>query len=108
MYAILMTKKRLIQIELRITKIKNELALIENMRPGSLTKQYKNREAQTGGYYQISYTLSMKSRTEYVRKEFVADIRRQISNYKRFKKLNAEWVALGIEHSKLLMKLQQM
>ena len=49
----------------------------------------------------------MKSRTECTRREFVGDVRRQISNYKRFRKLSAEWVALGIEHSKLSMKLGQ-
>ncbi len=102
-----MTKKRLAQIERRMTKIKGDIALLGAMRPGSLTKQYKDRESQTGPYYQVSYTLDMKSRTEYIRKEFVGDIRGQISNYKRFKKLNAQWVALSIEHSKLSMKLKQ-
>ena len=102
-----MTKKRLAQIERRMTKIKGDIALLGAMRPGSLTKQYKDRESQTGPYYQVSYTLDMKSRTEYICKEFVGDIRGQISNYKRFKKLNAQWVALSIEHSKLSMKLKQ-
>ncbi len=102
-----MTKKRLAQIERRMTKIKGDIALLGAMRPGSLTKQYKDRESQTGPYYQVSYTLDMKSRTEYIRKEFVGDIRGQISNYKRFKKLNAQWVVLSIEHSKLSMKLKQ-
>lgn len=101
-----MTKKRLAQIERRITRIKDELVLIGEMRPGALTKQYKDRETQAGPYYQISYTLDMKSRTAYIRKAFVGDIRRQISNYKRFKKLSVEWVALSIEHSKLSMKLK--
>ncbi|MCF6219425.1 MAG: hypothetical protein L3J94_11900 [Gammaproteobacteria bacterium] len=102
-----MSNKKLAQIERRISKIKDEIALIGDMRPGSLTKQYKNREDLTGAYYQISYTLEMKSRTEYIRKEFVSDIRRQIRSYKRYKKLNAQWVALSIEHSKLSMKLKQ-
>jgi hypothetical protein len=100
-----MTDKRRAQIEKRIDKIKQELARIGDMRPGSLTQQYKDPETQSGPYYQLSYTLDMKSRTEYIRRDCVSDIRRQVSNYKRFKKLTAEWVALGIEHSKLTMKL---
>jgi hypothetical protein len=100
-----MTKKRLAQIEKRIAKIKTELAVIDEMRPGSLTRQYKDPKAQSGAYYQLSYTLDMKSRSEYIRRECVGDVRRQISNYKRFKTLSAEWVALGIEHSRLTMKL---
>ncbi len=100
-----MTNRRLAQIERRIEKIKGELTEIGQMRPGSLTKQYKDPEAQSGPYYQLSYTLDMKSRTDYIRRECVSDIRHQIRNYKRLKKLSAEWIALSIERSKLAMKL---
>ena len=102
-----MTLKKLAQIERRIEKIKAEIAHIGEMRPGSLTRQYKDPEHQSGAYYQISYTLDMKSRTEYIRKGCVGDIRQQIGNYKRFKKLTSEWIKLGIEHSKLSMKLKR-
>ena len=100
-----MSKERLEKIERRIERIKTELAAIGDMRPGSLTKQYKDPESQSGPYYQLSYTLDRQSRTEYIRREALPDIRRRVSNYKRFKKLCAEWIALGIEHSKLAMKL---
>lgn len=102
-----MTNKKLTQIERRIEKTKAKLVQIEEMRPGSLTRQYKHSESQTGAYYQISYTLDMKSRTEYVQKGSVSDIREQIANYKRFKKLTAEWIKLSIGHSKLSMKLKR-
>ena len=100
-----MTKKRLVQIERRIDRIKAELTEIGDMRPGSLSRQYKDPQTGSGSYYQLSYTLDMKSRTEYIRRECVNDIRRQIRNYKRFKKLCAKWVALSIERSRLAMKL---
>jgi len=103
----LMTKIRLKQIEKRIERIKLALAKIEAMRPGSLTRQYKDPQQQTGAYYQLSYTLDMRSRTEYIRKDCVSDVRRQIKQYKRHKQLNAEWVSLSIEHSKLAMKLKR-
>lgn len=103
-----MTKIRLKQIEKRIQRIKLELAKIEVMRPGSLTRQYKNPQQQTGAYYQLSYTLDMRSRTEYIHKDCVSDVRRQIKQYKRHKQLNAEWVSLSIEHSKLGMKLKRL
>jgi hypothetical protein len=99
-----MTDKRLAQIEKRIDKIKAKLAKIGEMRPGSLTRQYKDPNTKSGPYYQLSYTLDMKSRTEYIRRECVSDIRRQISNYKRFKEWSRKWVALSIEHSRLAMK----
>jgi hypothetical protein len=104
-YAIHVTTKRLAQIQKRIDRIKAELAAIDEMRPGSLTRQYKDPESQSGAYYQLSYTREMKSRTEYIARESLRDVRRQIANYKRFKALSAEWIALGIEHSRLKMKL---
>ncbi|MGC8685698.1 MAG: DUF6788 family protein, partial [bacterium] len=48
-----------------------------------------------------SYTHNMHSRTDYVRKEFVDDLKQQIKNYRRFKKLMKRWVDISIEHSKL-------
>ena len=99
-------KARLKQIEKRIAGIKSELVGLKVMRPGSLTRQYKDPKKQTGAYYQLSYTLDMRSRTEYIRKAWVSDIQCQIKRYKRYKQLNAEWVALSIEHSKLSMKLK--
>ena len=100
-------KIRLKQIEKRIDRIRSELVKIDAMRPGSLTRQYKDPKKQTGAYYQLSYTLDMRSRTEYIRKEWVSEIRRQIKQYKHYKQLNAEWVSLSIEHSKLSMKLER-
>lgn len=91
----------------RIEKIKSEIYGIGDMRPGSLTRQYRDPENKTGSYYQISYTHEMKSRTEYVRNEFVKEIRLQVKNYKRYKKLNAELTSLCIEFSKLTMKLRK-
>jgi hypothetical protein len=99
-------KTRLKQIEKRIAGIQAELLGFKVIRPGSLTRQYKDPQTQTGAYYQLSYTLDMRSRTEYIRQAWLSDIRRQIKHYKRYKQLNAEWVSLSIEHSKLSMKRQ--
>ena len=83
-----MTKKRLTQIEKRIEKIKAELAKTGAIRPGSLTLQFKDRKRRTGGFYQLSYTHEMKSRTNYIREDWLPSIRQQIKNYKRFKANN--------------------
>ncbi len=101
-----MSKKNLAQIEFQIKKIRMKLMEIGEMRPGSLTEQYKDPINKSGSYYQLSYTFGMKSKTEYIRKEYVYDIRRQIKNYKQFKRLNSELVALCIERSRLTMKLK--
>jgi hypothetical protein len=98
-----MTTKRQAQIEKQIQKIKEELDRLGPMRPGSLTRQYKRPKEKEGAYYQLSYTHKMRSRTEYVRPQFVEDIRGQVGVYRRFKKLVEKWVELAIEHSQLTM-----
>jgi len=49
----------------------------------------------------------MKSRTEYVRPQFVPEIRRQIAAFEKFRKLTQTWANLGIEYSRLKMKNPQ-
>jgi hypothetical protein len=100
-----MTNERLETIQMRIVAIKQELLNIGEMRPGSLTRQYKDPKSRSGPYYQLSYTHQMKSRTDYVPRSALPELRLQIRNYKRLKSLTTEWVALGIEHSRLKMKL---
>ena len=75
------------------------------MRPGSLTRQYKDPQHHTRAYWQISYTGQMKRRTEYVRQESVKAFRRQIATHKRFKRLVDEWIELSIEHSRLTIEI---
>ncbi len=100
-----MSQKRMKQIERRIARIKQELQTMGPMRPGSLTRQYRDPQNSAGGYWQISYTRQMKSRTEYVRREWVTEVRKQIATHRRFKRLIDQWVNLGIEHSRLAMQI---
>jgi len=100
-----MSEKRIQHIERRIERIKEALRHIGPMRPGSLTRQYKDPEHKTGAYWQISYTRQMKSRTEYIRGECAVEVRQQVAMYRRFKRLVDRWVDLSIEHSRLTMQI---
>ena len=71
------------------------------MRPGTLTRQYRDPKKKIGPFYQLSYTYRMKSRTEYVRPAFIPKIQEQIVNFKRFKKLVQRWIDLALKLSKL-------
>ena len=62
------------------------------MRPGSLTKQYRNREKKEGAFWQLNYTYKGKSRSSLVREE-------EIATYKRYKELTQQWIDLSIELS---------
>jgi hypothetical protein len=99
-----MTTDKQKQLENEIRKIKKELSELRPMRPGTLSMQYKVPAEKKGPYFQLSYTHKMKSRTEYVRREWIDEIREQIEVYKRFRKLIEEWVDLSIEYSQLRMK----
>lgn len=101
-----MNARRLETIDQEIERIKTQLGRIGVVRPGSLTRQYKDPKHHAGGYYQVSYTHRMKSRTAYVRANFAKEVRQQIRDYKKLKKLIARWVAIGIEHSQLSMQLR--
>ena len=99
-----MSTQRLAKIEKEIAAIKTRIAQIGVVRPGSLTRQYKDPRNKTGAYHQISYTHRMQSKTEYVRSDSLAQVRRQIRDYNKLKKLIERWVELGIEYSRLSMK----
>lgn len=92
------------EISKRIEQIKLELQSLGDLRPGSLTQQYKDSKNKTGGFYQINYMHKMKSRSDYVKKDFVEIMEVQVKEYKKMKALVSEWVELGIIKSKLLMK----
>ena len=100
----MMSTQRLVKIEKEIEVIKTRIAEIGVVRPGSLTRQYKDPKTKRGAYHQISYTYRMQSKTEYVRSDSLAQVRRQIRDYNKLKKLVERWVALGIEYSRLSMK----
>jgi len=93
------------EIEKEIEQIKEQIQEIGEMRPGSLTQQYKVPKEKRGAYYQLSYMHKMKSRTDYVRPQFVDHVRTQVATYKRFKKLVDRWIELAILHSKLIMDI---
>jgi len=97
--------KELDSITKKIAGIKEELMRIGEMRPGSLTYQYQRPKEKKGGFYQISYTYRMKSKTEYVKADFVQDLQGQIATFKQFKKLMQQWVDLAIQHSQTKIKL---
>ncbi len=100
----MMNARRLAKIEKQIEVIKTRIVEIGVVRPGSLTRQYKDPKNKRGAYHQISYTHRMQSKTEYVRSDSLAQVRRQVSDYNKLKRLIERWVALGIEYSRLSMK----
>lgn len=105
------------KIERKIESTKQLLMNIEEMWSGSLSKQYnvcgkagcrckdKNDPKKHGPYYQLSYSNKGRSTSQFIKKEFLVDTRKQIENYKKFKKLTELWVDLALEHAKLKIEI---
>jgi len=76
-----MTKREIVSLETQITRVRKRLAGIGAMRPGSISKQYRDRKNRKGLYYQLSYTHQMKSRTEHVWPEHVKQLEKELAEY---------------------------
>jgi hypothetical protein len=96
----------------RVEQIKSALRKVGEMRPGSLNQQltvcgrpgcrcqdHPNPQKH-GPYYQLSYVHKGKSTTQFIQKQLVPMVTRQLKNFKTFKALTTEWVDLSLAISK--------
>lgn len=99
-------------LEARIATIKAALTTLGDLRPGTLSQQYNvcgnpgcrckaSPPQKHGPYYQVSFTAQGKSQTQFVRREDVPVVRRQLRNYQRLRTLVDTWISAGLELSRL-------
>ena len=99
-------------LEIRIRKVKQQIAALGELRPGNLSRQYNicgnprcrckaTPPQKHGPYYQVSFTWHGRSRTQFVRKEDLPEVRKQLRNYTRLRELVDTWIGLGMELSRL-------
>jgi len=77
---------------------------LEAMRPGTLSVQYRNPTKKKTPFNQLSYTHKGKSRSEYVRPESLAAVRKEVASYKKFRRLVEKVTDLSLETSRLRHK----
>lgn len=94
----------LIRLQKRIAALQAQLAQLGPMRPGCLSRQFRDPKRKKGPYFQLSYTAQMKSRTEYIHPDLVPQIERELAEYRRYRQLTQEWVQLAIQGSRLKIK----
>src|SRR5512134_725873 len=90
--------------EKRIQALLTGMANLGAMRPGTLTVQYRNPAEKKTPFHQLSYTHKGRSRSEYVRPENLAAVRKEVETYKKFKALVEMVTELSLEASKLRHK----
>ena len=100
-----MQAKSLQKLDGQIRRLQTQLAALGPMRPGTLTRQYRQPDRHKGPYYQLSYTYQMRSHTEYVRQSQVGIVREEIAAYRRYKQLTARWIHLALHRSRLRRRL---
>ena len=99
-------------IDRRIATLKAQLMALGDLRPGSLSEQYNvcgtagcqckaDPPRKHGPYYQVSFTWQGRSTSQFVRREHVATVRRHLRNYERLRTLVEQWIAAGLELSRL-------
>ncbi len=99
-------------LERRIATLKAQLMAVGDLRPGSLSEQYNvcgtagchckaDPPRKHGPYYQVSFTWQGRSKSQFVRREQVATVRQHLRNYQRLRTLVAQWIAAGLELSRL-------
>lgn len=108
-------KQRISAIEAQIERIKQQLAELTELRPGTLTRQYtvcgspgcrcKAVPPQKHGpYYHLSYTRHGKGGTRLIKKEDLALVRTAAANYARLRRLVDRWIDLATELSDLILQ----
>jgi hypothetical protein len=90
--------------EKRVRVLLARMTALGAMRPGTLSVQYRNPTKKKRPFNQLSYTHKGKSRSEYVRPESLAVVRREVETYKKFRLLIQEVTDLSLEASRLRHK----
>src|SRR5713226_326026 len=109
--------QRVRALRAQIAAVKREMAKLEELRPGSLSRQYtvcgsagcrcKGTPPQKHGpYYHLSYTRKGKGGTRLIKRPDVPAIRIDIANYARLRNLVDRWIDLATELSDLKLRLR--
>lgn len=96
----------------RITRLKSMLLKLGPMHPGSITRQYSTcgklrckckdpkNPVKHGPYYKLSYTAGRDNSTVFIRSSKLAEAKRRIKEYHKFKKLNVDLVKAYVDLAK--------
>ena len=97
------------KLEAQITQIKHQLQKHGAMRPGSLSRQYNvcgkpgcvckdpKRPRRHGPYYQLNYVYRAKKNSKFIPKELLGQVRAELANYKKFRRLIEQWIGLALQ-----------
>ena len=106
--------RRIQAIEAKIQHLKDQLAALGPLRPGSLSRQYHvcrkpgcrcqdaDHPKRHGPYYHLDYVHHGKKTTRFIRPAQLQEVRQQLATFKTFRRLVDRWITLGLERAELL------
>ena len=90
-------KKTMIELEEKMTLVKESITRVGHMHPGTLSVQ---KRSGGGEYYQLSFTHAGKGHTLYVRPDDYEEVSEAVANYRKFRELTNCWIELEIAFAK--------
>ena len=93
-------KKDAPNAEEKVCAIKEQIVALGPMRPGKLSVQYHKPIEKAQAFYQISYTIQKRSRSDYVREADLERVKAELENYQTFKRLCEELVVASLALAK--------
>jgi hypothetical protein len=114
----MITNPRIQKIEQQIETIKARLLALDDLRPGSLSRQYNvcgkpgcrckdpGRPKRHGPYYQLNYVYRGKKTSQFIRATDLAQVRAELATFKTFRRLIDQWVGLALKRAQLKLKLK--
>lgn len=93
-------KKDTPNAEEKVRAIKEQIVALGPMRPGKLSVQYHKPKEKAQAFYQISYTIQKRSRSDYVREADLERVKAELENYQTFKRLCEELVVASLALAK--------
>ncbi len=111
------TNQSIRNLQARIAQVKSQLQAQGPMRPGSLSRQYNvcgkpgcrckdpKQPRRHGPYYQLNYVYRGKKTSKFIRREVLKQVRAELANYKRFRRLTEQWIGLALNLAQAKDKL---
>jgi len=111
-------EQRIQTIERQIQKIKDRLLALDDLRPGSLSRQFNvcgkpgcrckdpEHPKRHGPYYQLNYVYRGKKTSQFVRATDLAQIQAELANFKTFRRLIDQWVGLALQRAQLKLRIK--
>jgi hypothetical protein len=112
------TNRSIQTIEKQIQNLKNQLGALGPLRPGSLSRQYHvcrkpgcrcqkpDKPQRHGPYYHLDYVHHGKKTTRFIRSAYLPEVRQQLANFKKLRRLVDQWITLSLHRSEILRQEQ--